>query len=78
MVILLKKRTDIATEVQNVLTNYGCIISARMGIHEAGDDCKQHGMITIFLNGDENEIDNLEKELLEIKDVRLNKMKLNF
>jgi metal-responsive CopG/Arc/MetJ family transcriptional regulator len=78
MVILLKKRVDIATEVQNVLTSYGCIITVRMGIHETVDDCKKEGVITLFLNGEKKEIKALEKELLEIEDVKANMMRLDF
>lgn len=78
MVVLLEKRTDIATEVQNVLTNYGCIITVRMGLHETKDDCEKEGLITLFLNGDKKEIKALDKELLEIDGVKLKQMNLNF
>ncbi|MCT4632969.1 MAG: hypothetical protein N4A76_09545 [Firmicutes bacterium] len=64
-----------ALKVQEALTKYGCIIKTRLGLHEAGNLCSSKGLIILeFINGNEDEIDKLEKELSQCETVKIGKM----
>lgn len=64
-----------ALKVQEALTKYGCIIKTRLGLHEAGNLCSSKGLIILeFINGNEAEIEKLEKELMECETVKIGKM----
>ena len=74
MVIRINKRTESATTVQSVLTEYGCFIKTRLGLHDAGDDfCSDAGILILQLCGDGdtdlvnalNEIEGVQAKLVE-------------
>jgi hypothetical protein len=68
-------RESDALKVQEALTKYGCIIKTRLGLHEAGNLCSSKGLIILeFINGNEAEIEKLEKELMECETVKIGKM----
>lgn len=47
-------------EVQHYLTQYGCYISTRIGLHEVQDDfCAGYGLILLEMFGDERFTDEL-------------------
>jgi hypothetical protein len=70
MGVLIKERQHVATQVQDILTKYGCSIKTRLGMHEATDDrCAPHGFIILELTGDKSEMDKLEVELNEVNSV---------
>lgn len=77
MAILVDKRTDAAPKVQKVLTEHGCIIKTRLGMHES-KSCADEGMIILDLTADNNEVDTLEKELKAINGVKVKSMLLDF
>ncbi len=60
----------------SLLTEYGCYIRTRLGLHEAAsDDCSNKGLILLELIDDAGgAADELEKRLLEIGDVIVKKM----
>ncbi|MCB9016561.1 MAG: hypothetical protein H6541_12250 [Lentimicrobiaceae bacterium] len=75
MGINVSDRKEVASDVQNVLTKYGCSIRTRLGLHEPDDDnCGVGGLIIIELTGDPSEWEKLENELSAIKHTELNKM----
>ena len=64
MVIVLGNRVETATEVQSILTKYGCHIKARLGLHEADEDtCSNCGVVFLQLTGEETSFKALEQEL---------------
>jgi hypothetical protein len=64
-----------AGEVQTVLTQYGCSIKIRLGLHEVSDDfCSKSGLIILELFGDISEQHKLEAALGHIQGVELKKM----
>ncbi|TDS32295.1 hypothetical protein [Halanaerobium congolense] len=77
MAVLIDKRTDAAPEVQKVLTDYGCLISTRLGMHESSS-CEEEGMIILDLVGSKEEVSELEAALTEIGGVNVKSMELNF
>ena len=56
MAIKIMPRGKAAPEVQSILTEYGCIIKTRLGLHEATtESCSQTGLILLHLIGDDKE-----------------------
>jgi hypothetical protein len=77
MSILVDSRSSKAIEVQKVLSENGCIIKTRLGIHEAdGDSCSDIGIIILNLTGTDEEIASLEKTLNSIKGVNARNTRL--
>ena len=69
MVIKTSKRRDAADSIQKTLTEFGCIIKARIGLHEAGDFCSDEGLILLQLLSDNDEVKKLEKTLGDLDGV---------
>lgn len=77
MAVLLDKRTDSAQTVQEVLTEHGCIIRSRIGLHQI-TECTEECLIILHLCGSDQEIEKLEKDLDVIHRVKVKKMKIAF
>ena len=75
--IRLDNRVNNAIEFQKVLTNYGCIIKTRLGLHEASDNkCAPGGLILLEVIDDEQALE-FEKELVELEGLEIQAMKFN-
>lgn len=71
MVIVVGNRVDTATQVQGILTKYGCQIKARLGLHEADEDkCTNFGVIFLQLVGEEESFKALEQELNAVPETK--------
>ena len=71
MSVLTNKRVENVNEMQRVLTESGCIIKTRLGIHDASEDyCSNEGLIILNLVGSEEEIASLEEKLNEIPGIK--------
>lgn len=78
MAILISTRRDVAVRVQQILTDYGCIIKTRLGIHDGVlDKCSELGLVILELVGEEKEINELNSKLSEIKGVNAKLLKLS-
>ncbi|PKN80719.1 MAG: hypothetical protein CVU48_00880 [Candidatus Cloacimonetes bacterium HGW-Cloacimonetes-1] len=69
-VILIKidSRSTEATKVQNILTEYGCIIKVRLGLHEVTKEfCANDGLIVLEVNGTDLELRSIIQELNAIE-----------
>lgn len=79
MAISQEQRIETATQVQDVLTKYGCYIRVRLGLHEAAiDSCSPSGLILLQLCGSFDELQTLEQELTAIPNVKVKYMTLDF
>ena len=68
-------RKEDAVKVQSLLTEYGCCIKMRLGMHETSDGCSASGLILLELlakTGRAN--DELERKLSEIESVKVGRM----
>lgn len=75
MGVRLDNRLETATEFQKVLTNFGCIIKTRLGLHEVSDKlCAHSGLILMEIIDDEEAV-KFEKELCKIDGVEIQVMK---
>jgi len=71
--IILEKRNEDAPSVQEILTNHGCIIKIRLGVHEI-EGCANKGLIILVARGSEDEVNTLINELNDHPRVTLNLM----
>jgi ribose 5-phosphate isomerase len=76
MGVQLEKRNSTATAVQDVLTEFGCYIQTRIGLHQtAGDACSEKGLIILELTDNAGEESaKLEAKLTGIPGVGIQKM----
>ncbi len=80
MLILIGKRRESAVEVQRLLTEYGCYIKTRLGMHDASETfCSDNGLIFLELVGKEEIHKELFSKLQKIAcvDSKLQKMEIN-
>jgi len=71
MVIIVENRDSKAPDVQEVLTKFGSIINARLGLHENGFN---EGKIILDLEDNEEQIKELSQELQGISGIRVGYM----
>ncbi len=62
--ILIEDRHEVVSDIQKVLSLYGCTIRTRMGINLGND--KREGLIILELNGAVSEINSLIERLSSI------------
>ncbi len=72
--IRLDNRLETATELQKVLTDFGCIIKTRLGLHEVSDKlCAHNGIILLEIINDDEAI-KLQDELKKVNGIELQLM----
>ena len=70
LIIVINKRKKEAIKVQQILTEWGCFIKTRLGMHEGVlDDCSEIGNIFIELAGDKDKHQELNRKLNLLKGV---------
>lgn len=73
--IYITDRVLEVSDVQSVLTKFGCSIKTRLGLHEVNDEnCARSGIIILELTGSRDEFVKLENELLKIDGLAVKKM----
>lgn len=77
MGIVIENRKEFAPAVQEVLTEFGCIIKMRIGMHEGmGKTCSNEGFIILNLDDDDKEINKFINKLEKIESVRVKNIKV--
>ena len=76
MGIQLEQRQNAVSEVQALLSEYGCYIRTRLGIHEAAEDsCSEKGLIILeFIDAKQSVARELEEKLKKVSQVTVRKM----
>lgn len=70
MAVKIGVRTQHASEVQNILTKYGCSIRTRVGFHDTDENhCSTDGILILQLSGKEDEIKRMLNELNALHEV---------
>ncbi len=61
--ISVENRREEAAKLQNILTDYGCVIKTRIGLHDMGEyKCLNYGVVLLEVIDKVNEIyDELSK-----------------
>ncbi len=70
LALAVNHRSKQIDRVQDLFTEYGCNIKARIGLHEAGDVCSEEGLIILQLVSGKNNLDSFMNELNAIEGVR--------
>ncbi len=69
------ERVEHVALVQKVLTDFGCYIKTRLGLHSASKDyCSPNGLILLELIDDKAKIDGLTTQLNAIEGVEAKKI----
>lgn len=75
MGVRLDNRTQTAVDFQKTLTQFGCIIKTRLGLHDVeANQCSPNGIILLEVINDE-EAKEFEKELCKIDGIEIQVMK---
>lgn len=73
--IKISNRLQSAIAVQEVLTQFGCIIKTRIGLHEEiNGQCSPKGLILLEIINDEKAID-IANKLCDIEEIEIQQMK---
>jgi len=73
--IVQDNRVETATKVQDVLTNYGCHIRVRLGLHDAHiDECTNSGIILLQMCADQKVVSEFEHDIKSIPHVGIQHM----
>jgi hypothetical protein len=73
--IMINDRIKEAGNVQRILTQFGCSIKTRIGLHEVTDKhCSTRGLIILELTGPQDDQNKLKEELAGIGGITLKKM----
>ena len=79
LAILQENRVETATKVQEILTQNGCNIRFRLGLHDAGlETCSNSGLILLQICGEQTEAEMLLNELKAVPHVKAKLMSLDF
>ena len=76
MGLQLKKRMDTAPQLQELLSEYGCIINTRLGVHQTSEDfCSENGLIILeFCENTDKQVGEFETKLKKLDGVIVKKM----
>jgi len=70
MAIKVEERAAKAPDLQEILTEHGCIIKTRVGFHETDDDkCSMDGIILLHVYGDKKEFQDLQEKIVKLDGV---------
>jgi hypothetical protein len=73
--VQVTKRVQNVPLVQSILTEYGCNIKTRLGLHEVtGSNCSTVGLLIIETYGDEKLILEMEAKLKAVQGIVVQKM----
>jgi hypothetical protein len=71
----LTNRVEEATHVQQILTEFGCNIKTRLGLHTVSEEaCSPQGLIMLEMVGDPAKIDEMIQKLNDLTGVDAKKM----
>lgn len=71
----ITNRVKHAPEVQKVLTEFGCSIKTRLGLHEASATaCSPNGLILLEMVGEDQASNRMARKLRAIEGVEVRKM----
>ncbi len=76
MALRVNNRRVKAQAIQNVLTEYGCVVKVRLGLHETADECSDEGLIMIQLQGGKDEHKVMEEALNNIEGLKAVSMEI--
>ena len=71
LLILINDRKESAVTVQKILTDWGCTIKTRLGIHDGTlDNCSNSGLVILEIVGDKVKNEEITRKLNLVKNVK--------
>ena len=71
LLILIKDRKGSAVTVQKILTDWGCTIKTRLGIHDGTlDNCTNSGLVILEIVGDKAKNEEITRKLNLVNNVK--------
>ncbi len=71
IMIKIDSRITDAAKVQSILTEYGCNIKVRLGLHEVSKEhCANDGLILLEVEGDKRRLNTIVKKLNAVEFVK--------
>jgi hypothetical protein len=72
LAVRVEQREEAAVNVQKILTEYGCSIRTRLGLHDQASDntCSPSGILLLQLCCDKKTSQELEKKLAAVAGVK--------
>ncbi len=78
VVAVLKKRRSAAVNFQKVLTDFGCIVKTRLGIHDGVlDKCSDTGLIILEIVGSDKEKKGFSAALKKVSGLKIKVVELS-
>ena len=72
LVMLMRNRRESALRVQKLLTDFGCMVKTRLGIHDGvSDKCSDTGLIILELAGKPKDKATLAAKLNKVPGVKV-------
>ena len=79
MVVLIDHRKKNAVQVQKILSEWGCLIRTRLGIHEGVlENCSEEGLVVLDLVGDREKHERLMERLNALPGVKAKLVSISF
>lgn len=73
--IKLYERVSTAPDFQTILSQYGCSIKTRIGLHSVSDGvCATNGIVLIEFIGNDETLASFEEELKSLGNIEIQKM----
>ena len=71
----ITNRLKNVAQVQKILTQYGCNIKTRLGLHEVGESyCAPNGLLILETHGNTKDVLAMEKKLKKVAGLTVKKM----
>ena len=71
LLVLVNGRKESAVTVQKVLTDWGCTIKTRLGIHDGVlDSCTDSGLLVLDIVGEKEKNEEMTRKLNLVKGVK--------
>jgi len=78
-VVLMRSRRSSAIQVQKILTDFGCMIKTRLGIHDGVlDKCSDTGLIILEIVGSKTDKARLKNKLNGVAGVKTKTVDIAF
>ena len=64
LLVLVSDRKEVAIKVQKILTDWGCTIKTRLGIHDGVlDNCSNYGLMVLDIVGEKKKNEEMTRKL---------------
>jgi hypothetical protein len=71
LLVLINDRKDNAVTVQKILTDWGCTIKTRLGLHDGVlDNCTNCGLLILDIVGEKSKNEEMTRKLNLLKGVK--------